>query len=254
MGLSTYEERNNYSLPFSRFTSFGFGTLDTQFMLLDMLKDGHNLSSSPMTTVILANTPQLLVSFIYLSYNSIWTSMFRSLEWSLFAQTHKALRVSYPEGDQRSTYRLQIPYRYGVSLMILIGTIHWLISESFFPARVNVYDSEDGHHDKESSLSTCGYSLPALATTIIVGVIALLILVGVGILRRFDSGTTLVSSNSAAISAACHPKSDEPENAHLLPLQWGVVTVNVDPDGAQIGHCSFSSEAVSHPHDGGLYR
>ena len=103
--------------------------------------------------------------------------------------------------------------------MTLIGTIYWLISESLFPARVNVYDSEDGHYDKESSLSTCGYSLPALAMTIIVGGIALLILVGIGILWRFDSGTTLVSSNSAAISAACHPNSDEPANAHLLALQ-----------------------------------
>ena len=253
MGIYTYEDRDD-TVTSSKFISFGFGTLDTRFMLLDMLKDGHNLSSSSMTTVILANTPQLLVSFIYMSYNTIWTSMFRSLEWSQFARTHKTLRVSYPEGDQRSTHRLQIPYRYGVSLMILIGTIHWLISESFFPARVNVYDSEDGHYDKESSLSTCGYSLPALAITITVGGIAPLILIGVGILWKFDSGTTLVSSNSAAISAACHPKSDEPENAHLLPLQWGVVTVTVDPDGTQIGHCSFSSEPVSHPHDGRIYR
>lgn len=46
-------------------------------------------------------------------------------------------------GQQRSTYRLQLPYVYGVPLVIISSGLHWLVSQSLFLARVTMFDSLD---------------------------------------------------------------------------------------------------------------
>jgi hypothetical protein len=45
-----------------------------------------------------------------------------------------------------------------------------------------------------------------------------------------------VSSNSLAISAACHAMPEDMTNGYLLPVQWGVVRME---NG--IGHCAFTT-------------
>lgn len=47
-------------------------------------------------------------------------------EWS------KGHRVTSPSSKQRSTYRLQLPYRYGVPLLIKSAFLHRLLSQSFY--------------------------------------------------------------------------------------------------------------------------
>ncbi|KAF2438394.1 hypothetical protein P171DRAFT_330014, partial [Karstenula rhodostoma CBS 690.94] len=195
---------------------------------------------------LLVNTPQLIVSFIYISYNSVWTSMLMGLEWSQYALTRRPLRVSYPVGKQRSTYRLQIPYRYGVPLMVLIGTLHLLISQSIYLVRLRNYNTS-GVEDFDSSIATCGYSLLALLVTIVVGGLALLGVIAMGF-RRYKPGMTLVMCSSAAISAACHSRPDEVEEAAQQPLLWGVVSTD-----AGVGHCCFSTGSVSLPQEGREY-
>ena len=66
-------------------------------------------------------------------------------------------------------------------------------------------------------------------------------------LRWYPSGMPLASTSSAAISAACHPRADDPD-ASVLPIQWGVIS-----DGRKVGHCSFSSQPVGWPAPGKLY-
>ncbi|KAJ7909785.1 hypothetical protein B0H13DRAFT_1616212 [Mycena leptocephala] len=82
----------------------------------------------------MANGPQVLVSFIYLSYNNILTRQLVADEWVRFVRPcgKKPLRVSAPAGMQRSSYFLSLPMRYGVLLMANSMLLHSLISQGLF--------------------------------------------------------------------------------------------------------------------------
>lgn len=69
---------------------------------------------SLLATVLLANLPQGVLSFLYLTYNGLFSCMLGAQEWSRFARHRKPLRVTSPEGKQRSTYYLQLPYTYAI--------------------------------------------------------------------------------------------------------------------------------------------
>ena len=202
-------------------------------------------SGGLMASVLLANAPQVILSFLYLTYNGLFSCMLLMEEWTGFAYERKPLRVTSPIDMQRSSYWLQLPYKYGIPLLVMFGTLHWLVSQSIFLARVTVLD----HQEKEipdASLSTCGYSCIAIITVIILGSIVVLF----GILngcRKYKEGMSLIGSCSAAISAACHSMKDDPDAA-LLPVLWGAVKNN-DP----VGHCCFSSMDVSPPVEGKEY-
>ena len=65
-------------------------------------------------TTLFANLPQAILSFLYLTYNGLFTCMLGSYEWSRFARFHRPLRVTAPIESQRSTYYLQLPYTYAI--------------------------------------------------------------------------------------------------------------------------------------------
>lgn len=203
-------------------------------------------SSGLLVTVLIANAPQLILSFLYLTYNSLFTCMLLGKEWSDYAYQRKPLRVTSPIGEQRSTYRLQLPYSYGIPLLVLSGVLHWLVSQSIFLARVTAI-GRDGQEDPAYSVSTCGYSCIAIVTAIFLGSIAL-IFGNLNGFRRYRDGMPLVGSCSAAISAACHrPENDV--DASVLPVKWGV------PEGkGTIGHCCFTSLEVTPPVEGQTYK
>ena len=64
--------------------------------------------------VLFANLPQGILSFLYLTYNGLYSCMLGAHEWSLFATRRQAVRVTAPVAQQRSTYYLQLPYWYAV--------------------------------------------------------------------------------------------------------------------------------------------
>ena len=165
-------------------------------------------------------------------------------EWSGYAHVRKPLRVTTPAGSQRSTYRLQLPYKYGIPLLVLSGTLHWLVSQSIFLARVDYY--YNGILDKYQSISTLGYSCIAIITVIALGGIVVLVGVLHGF-RRYKPGVPLVGSCSAAISAACH-RPNEDVDAPFKPVMWGAVE-----SGNPIGHCCFTSFEVTKPVKGQVY-
>jgi len=89
-----------------------------------------------MGTAFKINSSQLGVSIAYLAYNGLFTRMLAEREWTSFGGTgseYKSLRVSRPSGTQRSTYRLQLPYRWSIPLMLASGTLHWLVSNCVYP-------------------------------------------------------------------------------------------------------------------------
>ena len=226
----------------SNFRNSGFGTVNTDMMA----RWSFGGTSGILLTALIANIPQLLLSFLFLTYNGLYTCMLLADEWSGYAHERKPLRVTQPRGSQRSTYRLQLPYKYVIPLCVISTVLHWLVSRSLFLARVTLY-TRDGQEDPGESISTIGYSCIPLLIVIILGSVTVL----AGILngfRRYKPGVPLVGSCSAAISAACH-LPEEDVHASEKPVLWGVVSRK---EGG-VGHCSFTSLKAEAPVEGESY-
>ena len=177
--------------------------------------------------------------------------MLLAKEWSGFAQHRKTLRVTSPKGQQRSTYWLQLPYRYSIPLAATSSILHWLVSQSIFLARITVLDPT-GAENLSESISTCGYSNISIIFVIGFGSILPLIAIAYGF-RRFPRDMPFAANCSAAISSACHPPEIDMDAASK-PLQWGVAGEVVEYSaGRRLGHCSFTSREVTAPVEGRLY-
>ncbi|KAI9036914.1 uncharacterized protein KD926_001158 [Aspergillus affinis] len=222
--------------------------------------------SSMMANVLLANVPQLFVSFSYYFYNALMTSMIVSNEYDHYAigtpttdivgnptiRPNKALRVSsHAQGVQRVSYFLGLPSRYSLPLMITYALLHWLVSQSLFYIRVLYYDVH-GRYVESADINACGWSPMAIILAIAVGGLMVLVLFPLG-MRRFRSQIPLAASCSAAISAACHPPPGD-SGAALRNIVWGEVTGSSiantafeSEDTQKIAHCSFTSQEVRIP-------
>lgn len=110
-----------------------------------------------VANVIVANAPQLLVSLLYVVYNALLTTFLVQRELSQMYGHRKRLRVSEPVGEQRSSYPVSLPFKYGLPLQASSAAMNWLISQSLFLARITALNP-DGSVDQAHSFSTCGYS------------------------------------------------------------------------------------------------
>lgn len=232
---------------FSSLAALGFGAATSE----TVIEWGIPVSGSSalFKNVLIANTPQLILSGIYLSLNNVLTRMQMAVEWSSYSVERKGLRVSHDRaGAQRSTYFLQLPYRVGLPLMIVSATLHWLVSQSIFLVSVNTFDARGQPKQDESEIATCGFSPVAIICTLLVGAVIILLSFFFGAQKLPSGGMPLVGSNSVGIAAACHPTAngEDPQK----PLMWGVVSESSD---GGFGQCSFSSSAVDLPIQGQLY-
>lgn len=85
-----------------------------------------------LSCVVTANLPQLLLSLSYFVYNSLFTRFCTEKEWNSYGLDYRPLRVTRPQGQQRSTYRLQLPYQYSIPLIIISIFLHWLVSNALY--------------------------------------------------------------------------------------------------------------------------
>ncbi|KAJ4318189.1 hypothetical protein N0V94_004555 [Neodidymelliopsis sp. IMI 364377] len=221
----------------------GFGTIAGN----NLLSVGTALGGG----ILLANAPQAALSYLYLAFNALYTNMFVAQEWSTYMTERKPLRVTSPVGQQRSTYWLNVPFRYAIPMTILSGLFHWLASQSIFLVQITITNSKTrAEYDK---ISTCGFSPLAIILCTILG--SIIALGGFVIGRfRYAAGMPVAGSCSAAISAACHPLPEDTD-ASVLPVQWGAVS-HGDRSGegaAAVGHCTFSSLPVEQPIRGRFY-
>jgi hypothetical protein len=224
---------------------------------LDIRRSGFNyiflsLSSPLSLNLILPNLPQLLVSFVSIFYNSAMTSMLLAREWSGFAAHRKPLRVTSPQGQQRSTFWLQLPYRYALPLMTMMATIHWLISQAIFLVKIDVYDINGSLLSvgpDSGSTSAVGYMPLAIVLAIVLGGLLMLALIGLSF-RKLHPGIPLVGSCSLAISAACGNARES--DAALKPLKYGVLT-NREPNEEELQFVGFSQYGVDPLVDGVRY-
>ncbi|KAE9399343.1 hypothetical protein BT96DRAFT_1019516 [Gymnopus androsaceus JB14] len=234
---------------FSSLWQLGFGRAQSETIIgWDLPTQGYD---ALLVSVLISNSPQIILSVIYLVFNSLCTKLFLALEWSSYAHFRKPLRVSHPRGDQRSTYFLQIPYRFGIPLMAYSALLHWLVSQSIFLVAVTYWDGNDV--DTENSIISCGFSPLGMIFTSIVGVSLILSALAVGYFKHLECDMPLAGSCSAAIAAACHPPEDG--SNCLKPLKWGVVSCNDDhrDSGEVAAHISFSSGEVTKPVPGCYY-
>ncbi len=218
----------------------GFGAVHIHSLI------GSGIPGTVLGNILLANFPQMVLSFLYLMYNGLYTCMIQGHEWTRYAHTRKPLRVTSPVGKQRSTYYLTLPYTYAVPLLCASGLMHWLVSQSLFLVQITFYNSM-GEEAWEKNISTLGYSSIAIIFVLVVASTMLLVQITMGF-RRFNPGIPHASSCSAAISAACHAPADD-VHAPLLPVMWGVV----EEGGNGVGHCCFTSYEVTPPVKGRLY-
>ncbi|OJJ99641.1 hypothetical protein ASPACDRAFT_52322 [Aspergillus aculeatus ATCC 16872] len=243
-------------------------TLGLGAVTSNSLISGLHWPTSLVKNVLIANSPQLVFSFLYLAFNGLLTCLTMAAELSGYAEARKGLRVSSnPQHAQRSNYFLSVPYRYALPFIATSTVLHWLISQSLFLVGVEEWDSGSG----SVVFFSCSWSAAGILSSIIVGGVFLAGIVGLS-RRRLDSAMPIVGSCSLAIAAACHPEfglSLPRENGtvlqsgecvavsremgewdmSLLPVQWGAVPVT-----GPIGHCSFTSGQVEIPQAGGLYQ
>lgn len=235
----------------------GFGASNIGALLATSAFQGGS-SASVLTTSLIVNTPQVVFSSLYFMYNSIYTSMASAYEWSLFGSHRKGLRVTVPTGSQRSSYWLQLPWKFSLPLIATSALLHWLVSQSMLMVNIRVQKSTnqaltapDAYFpmaDKSGTVTAISFSPLAVTLVIIFGNLMLICLLGICYLL-LKPGITLVGSNSFAISAACHAHPDD-NDAAQKPLLWGAVE---HQEGSRPGHCCFSSFEVDKPRVGEMY-
>lgn len=108
---------------------------------------------------MLPNAPQIILSCAYFAYNALFTRMLAESEWQSFSMGYRPLRVTNPRGEQRSTFRLQLPYRYSIPLLVISIFLHWITSNALF-----LFMSEGGKLDlprfSNAFVAVSFYSLP----------------------------------------------------------------------------------------------
>ncbi|PWY87377.1 hypothetical protein BO70DRAFT_287518 [Aspergillus heteromorphus CBS 117.55] len=201
--------------------------------------------STVIAMALLANCPQLVVSTAYFLYNNLLTHMLLVAEYDDYASQRKPLRVSWPEGVQRSSYYLSLPYRYSLPLAVASMVLHWLVSASLFYVEVIPFDTW-GNAVYNDQIIACGYAPIGIICAILLGFVMTSSILILG-LRRLQSHMPLAGSCSAAISAACHPQS--PEEHALKPIMWGEILVS--PEARADGEQSAASDGDRGDLDGG---
>ena len=226
--------------------SLGLGATDQRTLLDSTLSLPTSGSSALILNALVANVPQVALSIIYYSYNSLFTCFMLGREWDQLGRKSKGLRVSQcPRGSQRSTYFLQLPYRFAFPLMAFSGVLHWFCAQSLFLVTLQ---------DASKALVTVGYSPVAILALTIMALSMLFTALSVGN-RKVRGIIPFAGTCSASISAMCHPHpADFEEKPECLPVKWGVTdSVHRNADDGAIGHCSISHRHVEMPEVGRLY-
>ena len=229
-------------MSLSQLWALGFGNVSNETLIRSFDQIGY---SGLIGTVLKANLPQLILTFIYFIYNGIVTCMMLTKEWSTYASKPKSLRVSSPKGVQRGTYWLQIPYRYGIPLLVCSGLLHWLASQTVFLVRIDVLTSDELVSPTirwaaiNDSISTCGYSPMALILLTGLIMITIVCIVGMGF-RKHKTAVPLLGNCSVVISTACHPPQGSIDTT-LKCVKWEMTEErNGNPDRPRLRRFFFT--------------
>jgi hypothetical protein len=218
---SSYTYRATSVRDFVSSMNLGLGTVN----LHTLVSFGAGPSFGPDALVraaIAVNAPQLVLSFTNFFANNILTRTLSEYEWNRYASNRKGLRLSFePHGSQRSSYFLQVPYRWGLPFMAFFGILHWLFSESIFAVAIMNYGCPPKGNFKDvdpnsiqrinianKDYLTVGFSPLAIMIVTFATIIFVLGFIAVGFLA-LNPAIPLLGNCSAVIAAACHRKKSE---------------------------------------------
>ncbi|KAG6362579.1 hypothetical protein INS49_007671 [Diaporthe citri] len=162
--------------------------------------------------LLMANTPQLILSFCYFALNSFLTRIQVEEEWNSYSRSYKPLRVSNPKGQQVSHYRLQLPYKYSIPLIGMSIVLHWVLSNAIFLtiieggfwANINQDASmAAGFGVSDDSYIAVGVSGSAILALFVISSV-LCISLALFSLRKLSGDMVSGGTNSLVMSAACH--------------------------------------------------
>ncbi|KAI1453461.1 hypothetical protein F4805DRAFT_478379 [Annulohypoxylon moriforme] len=196
-----------------------FGESDSPYYIGDYVSQYGFL-----VTLIIANIPQFILSYCFLSYASMFTRLLAEKEFNSYSLTpHKPLRVSFPAGEQNSTYWLQLPWIYSLPLLIISTLLHWFASNSIFifvsQGGYLIDSNNDAFQNNNSkwglppgSNAVLGLSPPAILAFFVtcLAIVFIPILYG---FRKLPGDMVIGACDSLVLSAACHPyKSATPHH------------------------------------------
>lgn len=205
-----------------------------------------NKGADLMGNILVANSPQVIVSFIYLFFNSIFTRQLVADEWTRFVRDDgkKTLRVTSPVGLQRSSYFLSLPLKYSIFLVTGSIALHWFISQGIFLVQTRSFGAGPlGEWHPEFDVSARGYTVLGIVLAIALGailVLGLMINSSARSFRDIPEGFQLLGMSSTGIGLMCQRPLDDTD-AHLFPISIGVVPdQDASTAGAQ-GRLTFST-------------
>lgn len=217
--------------------------------------------------MIIATTPQLVLSALYLGLNHHLTAMVQLRDWKRLGTTRRPLRVSHPEAnsDQVSTYWLSLPYAYSIPSLISSYILGWLASKTLYFYRHRAYDNDGerfiyyeppGQYRPFSGetqvFQGLGYSFFGLNCSLLFGIIVFIISLALG-LQKCAPGPPLRPSDSLVLAAACHPPTSDRHAARNL-VQWGAIhTEGSTGSRDSPHHCTITSRKVENPVVGRWY-
>jgi hypothetical protein len=230
------------AITIPNFFSLGIGQINRNFFIGWAHRDPKYF----LQAVFLANVGHAIFGILYIIYNNIFYAMTFSWEWARYAHHRKGLRVSEaPRGEQRTVYFFLMPLKTAIPIMLFSACIHTLVSNTLFIVDVETYGRDAKLNTfvrtPEFDFTTTGFSPLGNALLIIAGVLMISYLLCCSALE-LKSTMPVTSTCSAAISAACHPDENEPDDFYLKKVGWGVTSIK---DG--IGHCTFSTNPVDKP-------
>ncbi|OCK78697.1 hypothetical protein K432DRAFT_270532, partial [Lepidopterella palustris CBS 459.81] len=144
-----------------------------------------------------ANIQQLFVKLSYQFYNDVITSTLQCKERASYTLKCVPLRVSEPQGAQKSTYYLQLPYRYTILLPLSSSLMYWLTWQCIIVSSIAIHSQSV----LQLTFFAFGYSIALLGVLLVFILWALLC-------KYVACNPPLVGSYSLAISAVCHARKD----------------------------------------------
>lgn len=194
--------------------------------------------------ILIANCPQLFLSFAYLAFNGLFTRLHMAKEWSAMGARYKALRVTNPQGQQSSTYFLQLPYRYSLPLLITSILLHWVLSGCIYLLVMQgEYFFSSGHDGPFGSVMAVGYSMKSLFTMMILSIFLALIPPLFGSIA-IPPNTVVVGSSSLAIAAACQVSPLVGQNQVQPREAYHECMVDLGSGGMQLQYIMESSSRL----------
>ena len=243
-------------MNFSVIWQLGLGTqpsfLSSKELGFSTYAAATSASRAYISGTVLANTPQLALSALYLFYNNFFTRVSMAFEFTSYHTHRRGLRVSFPAKDsaQRGSYFLQFPLRYSLLMIAYFAVTHTFLSESLFLKRtyaIYPLSFTNGNDVGKYLVSRIGFSLLGTFFLTILLFALVAFSVGVGFWRR-DWVLPVTNGESRSISAMCHPPEGQ-QDVQLTKVRWGVTGMR-KKDGELVGHCSFSSRPVRIPEVG----